>query len=536
MTDHRKHHFHSKAFRAGNFKRMLDFAVRGLPRHVLRGEQYVDCDWAIGIYEHEIHQLDMFEIDPKWFSSGVLGAALISLALYPETLELWRRLARNEVFRDERGSDAPGFLRELIERHQNDRRLTRNQFYQLFLFQATLAMAKAWVHHEDPDHHYLQLPPIPDAAELIAEVRRLKDARHSKTGFRPPEVTRDHWVVLDSPQLIHEPDLRKVLILAKRALSLEESPPGAEALKDALEWVIKPHPPVELAHPAALAAAAASIARSPDCQGLWDRVFAFVGRRKPNEGRKPYADLPACMLDCITLANRSINPDRAATALYYRAQVLVDLWLEQSDQFRMALPRAPKERPLDELWADLEVNFTPRIIFECDRPTLAPHTEPDGSDGGECGGAASVRKKPDSDAARKRLRTGLKAEEWFLEHYQSVCADFQGLPLLDCRHHQSGFDFKVKPERGYWYIETKATAESTGSVSLSSCQWERAQLEGEKYFLVTIRGIGGNNPDALVVRNPAAYLKPHRCEVLVPRVEWRLNMDQLEMAANRSPQ
>src|SRR5699024_7032499 len=114
------------------------------------------------------------------------------------------------------------------------------------------------------------------------------------------------------------------------------------------------------------------------------------------------------------------------------------------------------------------------------------------------------RKKPNSDAARKRLKTGLKAEDWFLEHYQSVCEDFQGLPLLDCRHHQSGFDFKFKLERGFWYIETKATADSIGSVSLSNRQWERARLEGDKYFLVTIRGIGGNRPDALVVRNPAA--------------------------------
>jgi hypothetical protein len=398
MTDHRKHHFHSKAFRAGNFKRMLDFAVRGLPRHVLRGEQYVDCEWALRIYEPEIRQLDEFNIHPKWFSSGVLGAALISLALYPETLDLWRRLARNEVFRDERGSDAPGFLRELIERHQNDRRLTRNQFYQLFLFQATLAMAKAWVHHEDPDHHSLQLPPTPDAAEMIAAVRRLKGARHSMTGFRPPEITRDRWVVLDKPQVIHEPDLRKVLILAKRASSLEGSPLADEALNDALEWLIKPHPPVELAHPAALAAAVVSIAWAPDSQGLWDRVFAFIGRRKPNEGRKPYADLSACMLDCITLANRSNNPHRAATALYYCGQVLVDLWLEQPDQFRMALPRAPKERPLDELWADLDVNFTPRIIFESNQPALAPPPEPAGFGGQEGGGKGSTRRRLGSNA------------------------------------------------------------------------------------------------------------------------------------------
>ena len=533
MTDYRKHRFHSKAFRAGNFKRMLDFAVRGLPRHVLRGEQYVDCDWAFRIYEREIRQLDEFNIHPKWFSSGVLGAALISLALYPGTLELWRRLARNEVFRDERGSDAPGLLRELIERHQNDRRLTRNHHYQLFLFQASLALASAWVHHADPDRRYSHLPPIPDAAAMIAEVRQLRGERHSKTGFRPPEVTRNRWIELSPPEIIHEPDFRKVLALAKRASDLEGTPPDDSALKNALDWVVKPHPPIELAHPAALAAATASIARNPNCRGLWDRVFGFVGCRKPNQGRKPLSDLSACMLDCIALANRSDSPDRAATALHFRAQVLVNLWLEQPDQFRMALPRAPRERPLDTLWADLEVNFRPRIIFADDAMLLAPPSGQNGTDGEEGGGAASNRKKPSPDAARKRLDTGKKAEKWFLQHYQSVSAHFRGVPLVDCREHQSGYDFKLKPDHGRWYVETKAVAEDSGAISLTDRQWKCARLEGDNYWLVTIRGIGGLRPKPLVVRNPAAYLEPRRQEVLVRRVEWHLNLGDVEAASGR---
>ena len=534
MTELRDQHLRSKALKAGHCKRMLDFAIRGLPRHMLQGEQYINCNWAFGIYEREIRQLDAFNIHPKWFSSGVLGAALISLALYPQTLELWRRLARHEVFRDERGSDAPGFLRELIERHQNDRRLTRNHHYQLFLFQASLALANAWVHHADPDQRYRHLPPIPDAAAMIAEVRQLRGERHSKTGFRPPEVTRSRWIELSPPEVVHEPDFRKVLALAKRASSLEGTPPDDSALKDALDWVIHPHPPIELAHPAALAAAVASIARNPECRGLWDRVLGFVGCRKPNQGRKPLSDLSACMLDCIALANRSDNPDRAATALYYRAQVLVSLWLEQPDQFRMALPRAPKKRPLDALWADLEVNFRPRVIFDGDPALLAPLGGPDGSNGEQGGSAAPNRKKASPDAARKRLDTGEKAEEWFMQHYQTVSPSFRDVPLLDCRKHQSGYDFKLKPDQACLYVETKAVAEDTGPISLTDCQWQRAKLEGDNYFLVTIRGIGGDRPEPVVVRNPAAHLKPRRQAVLVRRVEWQLDLAELETASRLS--
>jgi|GEM_PF-5163188 len=536
MTDFQELHFHSKAFRKHNFKRMLDFAIRGLPRHVLRGEQYVDANWAFGIYEQEIRQLDAFEIDPKWFSSGVLGAALISQVLWPETLELWRRLAHNDVYRDECGSDAPGFLREIIERHQNDRRLTRSQLYQMFLFQAALSMARAWVHHADPGHLYAHLPPVPDAAELIAEVRQLRGERHTKTGFRPPAVTREHWIELDMPQVIHEPNVSQVMALAKRASTLEEAPPSEEALKDALDWVIKPHPPRELEHPAAMAAAVVTIARFPACEALWDRAFTFIGCRKPNDGHKPYSDISACLLDCILLANRSNHPKRAATALYDRARMLVNLWLEEPDQFRVALPRTNQKRPLDRLWADLNVNFTPRILFHNKRPSPILRSEPDDSGGQEGSNSASTRKKMGADTAGKRLRTGRKAEQWFIENYQSVCAAFQGVSLVDRREAQTGYDFKLKPDEGYWYVETKAASDGNGSVSLTDCQWARARLEGDKYFLVTIRGIDTSRPEAIVIRNPAAHLKPHRREILVPRVDWHVDIADLEMAAARNPQ
>jgi hypothetical protein len=532
MTEFRDIDFRSKAFRGGNLKRTFDFAVRGLPRHILRGEQFVDPDWAFGIYEREIRQLDDFNIHPKWFSSGVLGAALISLKLCPQTLELWRRFAQHEVYRDEIGSDAPGFLRDLVERHQNDRRLTRSQYYQMFLFQATLAMARAWTHHGNPDLRYQFLPPVPDAAELIAEVRTLCNERHSLTGFRPPRVTRDHWVELQMPQVVHEPDYEQVLQLAQRAATLEDTPPSADALEEALAWVAQPHPPLEFRHPALLAATVVTIAQAAESRDLWNRVFGFLGCRKPNNGRKPYSDISACLIDCIRLANRSNEPERAATALYDRARVLVDLWLEEPDQWRVALPRAPKERPLNELWADLHVNFSPQIIFECERPGLMLTPDEDES-GGEGGNGAASRKKPDPDTARKRLETGETAEQWFVNNYQSVCPEFRGVPLVDCRERRSGYDFKLKPKQeGPWRVELKSLSKG-GAVSLTNRQWERAQLEGENYFLIIIRGIQSDRPGALVIRNPFAKLKPKR-QKPVQSVSWRVESDDLEEAADNS--
>ena len=274
----------------------------------------------------------------------MLGAALISLKLCPQTLELWRRFAQHEIHRDEIGSDAPGFLRELVERHQNDRRLTRSQDYQLFLFQAGLAMARAWTYHADSDHRYVKLPPIPDAAELIAEVRLLEGERHAKTGFRPPRVTRERWIALRLPEIIHEPDYPGVLALAQRASRLEPQSPSPESLENALGWVSDFTPPSELAHPAALASAVVSIAQAGESRHLWERVFGQRGRRRPVPGRKPVSDLSATIMDAIVVANRSNESESAAAALYHRVRFLSAQWLERPDAFRTALPRVPRDR------------------------------------------------------------------------------------------------------------------------------------------------------------------------------------------------
>ncbi|NBB81024.1 MAG: DUF3883 domain-containing protein [Verrucomicrobia bacterium] len=535
MTEQNTLNLKSKAFRDGEQIRMLDFAIRGLPRHALQGEQYVDRDWALGIYQDEIRRLDALDIHSRWFTSGILGAALISVKLSPQTFELWRRLANHEVRRDERGSDAPCLLREIIERHQNDRRLTRSQDYQLFLFQAGLAMARAWTYHADSDHRYVSLPPIPDAAELIAEVRLLEGERHAKMRFRPPKITRERWVALSRPEIIHAPDYEQVLGLAERASRLEAQPLSTESLEKALNWVSDFPPPSKMAHPAALAAAVVSIAQAGECRHLWERVFGQLGRRCPVPGRKPVSDLSATVMDAIMLANRSSDPESAAAALYHRARFLSEQSLERPDAFRMSLPRVPRDRPVDAHWQDLNINFAPRVEFASERraPTLNP--EPDDSDDSEDGGVGSARRKSSSESVRKRLDTGRAGEEWFLQHYQTLCALFHGAPLYDCRERQSGYDCRLETREGDCYVELKTVRQCGGSVRLTDCQWSRASLEGEKYFLIVIRGIDGERPDALIIRNPAARLDPHRREVMVPRVEWYVPLADLEWAAARYP-
>lgn len=532
MSKLREIEFQSKVCRGGNLKRTFDFAVRGLPRHFLPDEKYVDVGWAYGVYQREIHALDELDIHPMWFSSGVLGAALISLKLHPRTHELWRRIAQHEVHRDKRGADAAGFLRDLIERHQNDQRLTRSQNYQMFLFQATLAMAKAWVHHGDPDHRYLHLPPIPDAPKLLAEVRASSNERHAQKGFRPPKVTRKHWVELPVPEVVHEPDEAQLEELTRRAASLETDVPDDEALQAALDWVAQDKPPAELAHPAALAAAALSVIQVPESQALWSRAFQFQGCRKPNHGSKPLSDASVTLIDCIRQANRSNEPDRAATELYSRVRLLVNLWHQAPDGWRQSLPRAPKVRPLDALWADLSVNFVPRIIFECERPELTLSSDP-GEPDPNGSKRASRRKKSGPETARKRMDTGRRAEEWFMANYQSVCTEFRDVRLIDCRDRQSGYDFRLMRKRGDWYVEIKSQREGIG-IQLTDRQWIRARLEGENYFLVIVRNVPGQEPEAQVIRNPFVHLKAKK-RVPEPAVIWIVGPAELRRVIEGNP-
>ena len=152
MSEVSDEHYQSKALRDGGMVRLMDFAVRGIPRRFLPGEQYVDVDWARALYASELAQLDELNIHTRWFPSAIVGAALISLIVWPQTIELWRRLARREVSRDGTGADLPCLLYERIERHLNDERLTRRFDFHMHLFQTALAVAHAWAYHDREQH------------------------------------------------------------------------------------------------------------------------------------------------------------------------------------------------------------------------------------------------------------------------------------------------------------------------------------------------------------------------------------------------
>lgn len=501
MADLNPFDLKSKAFRDGQLIRPLDFAVRGMPRHFLPGEQFVDRDLAFELYEPEIWQLDDLGIHSKWFTSGIIGAALISLVVWPDTRELWRRYAALQVHRDERGSDAPGLLYELVARHQNDDRLTRRHDYQLYLFQAAMAIARAWNHHADPGHRYLQVPPLPDVPELLNQVREQKGARQTMAGFRHPKVIRRSWFEPPRPQVVHDATIDDALGLADFALTLEPTHPGRDALEFAAEWIRDQNPASELRHPAAMAGALVTLALDESCRPIWTLALAGIGQRVPNGGRIPLRDVPMSIQDCIYTANRAKEPLSDAVVLYYRILRAIRRWTEQGEHMHAKLPQAPRECPVEALWRSERVPFAPRIEFESERP--GPSLGADADDEMEETGRNPASRKPSPQLAQKRLNTGRRAEEWVRRNFETLDEAFAGAALEDCRDEASGYDFKVTTGTDAWYLEVKGILAPTGRVQLSDRQWHRAGLEGDRFFLVVVADLDGPEPRPVVIRDPA---------------------------------
>ena len=531
MNDLNRLGLESKAFRDGQLIRPLDFAIRGMPRHFLTGEQFVDRDSALRVYEPEIRQLDALGIHSRWFSSGISGAALISLVIWPDTRALWQRFARFEIQRDERGCDGPALLYELVARHQNDDRLTRRHDYQLYLFECAMAIARAWNHHSDPNHRYLQLPPLPDIPELINRVRKKKGERLTKAGFRSPKTIRRSWVEPPRPQVVHDASMEDALDLAERALTLEPQHPGRVELESAAEWILAQNPSSEICHPAAMAAALVTLALDGACKAFWARALAGIGRRMPNGGRQPLRDIPMAIQDCIYEANRGKEPHRDAVVLYYRIHRVMQCWLGKGDCFHANLPHAPASRPLEALWRSDEIAFAPRIVFAPERPGQALGSDSD--DGPEVieSGRNGSGYKPSANQARKRLKTGQLAEDWVRKNFETLHKAFIGATLEDWRQEASGFDFLVVTQAGIFYLEVKGMPEAAGRVALTDHQWHRAQLEGDRFFLVVVTGLGNGGPSPIVIRDPANSMDAELRSIKTVTRSWEIAIDPDSLCA-----
>lgn len=92
-----------------------------------------------------------------------------------------------------------------------------------------------------------------------------------------------------------------------------------------------------------------------------------------------------------------------------------------------------------------------------------------------------------------------------------------------------GFDLRsTGKDGGKRYIEVKARA-GVGAVALTQNEWWKAKRFGDDYFLYVVMN-AANEPELIIVRNPAENLKP---EELVEMVRYIVSADSILSAGAR---
>ena len=116
--------YESKLFRAGNILLALALAIRGIPRTWQAEERPVTRESGWAIYVDEIDLLDPINPQLRIFQSGVLAAALITLALDPAVIAFWEAVNEERWTRHKDGRyDPAGWLLQQILRHSGNREI-----------------------------------------------------------------------------------------------------------------------------------------------------------------------------------------------------------------------------------------------------------------------------------------------------------------------------------------------------------------------------------------------------------------------------
>ncbi|MBO8138237.1 MAG: DUF3883 domain-containing protein [Desulfotomaculum sp.] len=125
---------------------------------------------------------------------------------------------------------------------------------------------------------------------------------------------------------------------------------------------------------------------------------------------------------------------------------------------------------------------------------------------------------------RNRGRTGIKAETYFQEYFESNKSKlgFINNKLIDKRHEGCGYDFAV--EDSEVVFEVKGLAENNGTINFTDKEWEMAKMFGNNYILVIVYNIA-SNPKIRIINDP--YMKfNNNLQKAIYRtvtVNWTLN-------------
>ena len=101
---------------------------------------------------------------------------------------------------------------------------------------------------------------------------------------------------------------------------------------------------------------------------------------------------------------------------------------------------------------------------------------------------------------RKLQETGLEAELYFLNNYQTINL-FTSASIEDARLFGDGYDFQVKTEHDYFLAEIKGIREEKGKFRLTEKEYSKALEYKEKYIITVVLNLN-SIPSFLTIEDP----------------------------------
>ena len=167
----------SKRLRHGLVVHALNIALRGAARshQNKRNTPELDLHKAVGVFRDELKMLDTVDPQPEIFLTGVVAAALITLALVPHGIDYYRRLAMRQGNKASGKMDPVEAVLQVVD-SMKDKRISRVNVQQEDLCARTLRAFSAWEESRNCGEEYW-FKNRPRAADIAPWIARLKVAK-----------------------------------------------------------------------------------------------------------------------------------------------------------------------------------------------------------------------------------------------------------------------------------------------------------------------------------------------------------------------
>ncbi len=134
--------------------------------------------------------------------------------------------------------------------------------------------------------------------------------------------------------------------------------------------------------------------------------------------------------------------------------------------------------------------------------------------------------EPSASAFAQRLITGLAAERYF-ESRHSEIPEFRGYALENTTQFGCGYDFRLRKgpdQKDFLAVEVKGLKEQTGSLVMTSKEYDTASALRERFFLFVVRNFR-EAPAHQVFQDPlSSALHFKRTERTIVQVAWLTNL------------